>query len=133
MKQKLTITDDGRRIGAKRLYHILSNLDEGEWEVTVEKWKDSRSLRQNNLYWKWLTIIGNELGYYKDEIHELFIEEFADIYTIRDLDGKPKQKRYRTSKMNVQQMSRYMNRIEQFAAEYSIQLPHPEDDLLKAT
>ena len=115
--------------GKHSIRRMIETAEPGDYMLSLEEWKSKRSLNQNALYWKWLQIIGDELGYYKDELHEEFIEAFSDIYTIKGLDGKPKQKRLRTSKMNVQQMSTYMDRIQQFAAEQGIMLPQPEPEL----
>lgn len=130
---KVHIQDGSITDGKKTLRAYIQSLKDGDYAVKIEEWKDKRSLRQNALYWRWLEVIGNELGYYKDELHEVFIDQFSDVWTVRGLDGKPKQKRVRTSQMNVKQMARYMDRIEQFAAEQDIQLPQPEDELIRTT
>lgn len=105
------------------LRDYLTSLPDGSYTLTVQKAKESRSLEQNKLYWKWIGIISEDLGYYPEELHEAFIDQFAPVYTTRDLDGKPKQKRTRTSKMSVEQMGKYMDRISHFCAEHSIRLP----------
>lgn len=130
MKRKITIHNGTVVRGGASIRHMIEHLSNGDYAISVSEWKDSRSLNQNALYWKWLQIIGDDLGYHKDELHEEFIEAFSDIYTIKGLDGKPKQKRVRTSKMNVQQMSTYMDRIQQFAAEQNITLPQPEPEFV---
>lgn len=129
--QKLTITNDDRAIGRKRLTHILDNLDEGDWEVTVKEWKDKRSLRQNNLYWQWVTICAEERGYSKDGMHEAFLMAFAPKKTVEKLDGSKEEKPVRTSEMNTKQMSDYMRLVDREAAENGTVLPRPkEDDLI---
>jgi len=100
--------------------------DGQEVEVSVKEWKNSRSLQQNRLYWEWLTIIGNEIGYTKEELHEVLLHEFAPVVTYTGLNGKPIQKRVRTSAMNTKQMAEYLDAIDRFAAEQSISLPQPE-------
>jgi hypothetical protein len=105
------------------LRDYLASLPNGEYTIEVCKTINSRSAEQNKLYWKWIAIISEDLGYYPEELHEAFIDQFAPVYTTRDLNGKPKQKRTRTSKMNVEQMTKYMDRISHFCAEHSIRLP----------
>jgi len=116
--------------GSAGFKKAIREAEDGAYMWSLEEWKRSRSIRQNNLYWKWVTIIGNDLGYHKDELHEEFIDQFSDIYTTRDINGKPKQRRVRTSAMNVEQMTRYMDRINQFAAENGILLPQPEPEIV---
>jgi len=126
-RQKIKIKDGKVTIGSEQLKGAIRNLSNGEYAVEISEWKDDRSLRQNALYWKWLGIIGNEIGYHKNEMHEIFLEKFAPIKTMRNLEGKPVQKPTRTSEMKVEQMSDYMTAIDRFAAqELNINLPRPE-------
>lgn len=117
-------------LGEHNLDRIIQMLSDGEWEVKIKRWKDKRSTNQNNLYWKWVTIIGNELGYRKGEMHETLLAEFAPMKTIPKLDGGQRTVPIRTSEMKVDQMSEYMNAVEQLAAEMNIALPHPEEEML---
>jgi len=103
--------------------NYLTSLPDGDYTLEVYKTKSSRSLEQNKLYWKWVGIISEDLGYYPEELHEAFIEQFAPFFTARDLNGKPKQIKKRTSKMSVEEMTKYMDRISHFCAEHSIKLP----------
>ena len=119
-------------VGRHELRDKIPKLDDGYYRIKIDKWKDSRSLDQNALYWSWLSIIGEDLGYYKEEIHEEMIRMFAPTYTLRGLDGKPKQKKLTTSKMKVNQMHEFMNRVDQFAAEQGIVLPQPDDKLIES-
>jgi len=115
-------------IGRERLRKEIRSLD-GIYEIKITKWKDDRSIRQNNLYWQWVGIIANELGYHKRELHEALLEKFAPIVTIRDIDGKPRQKILRTSMMNTKQMYEYMNDTNIFTTqELNINLPQPPED-----
>jgi len=40
-------------------------------EVRIQKLKSTRSHQQNRYWWVLMGILGNELGYTKDEIHEI--------------------------------------------------------------
>jgi len=126
-RQKIKIKDSKIIIGSPELRNVIRGLSDGEYAVQISKWKDDRSLRQNALYWKWLSIIGNDLGYHKNELHETFLDKFAPIKTIRNLEGKPVQKPTRSSEMSVEQMSDYMSQIDQLAAtQLNMNLPRPE-------
>jgi hypothetical protein len=119
-------------VGKHLIREAFAKLKDGYYNLTIDEWKDSRSIQQNRYYWSCLEIIGNDLGYFKDEIHEEFIRMFAPVYTIRGLDGKPRQIQLTTSKMNTKQMHEYMNRIDQWASENNIVLPQPDDALIKS-
>jgi hypothetical protein len=111
-----------------KLANYIRTLQDGVYAVTVKEYKSKRSLEQNALYWKWISIIGNDLGYHKNEMHEALLEHLSIPYTFKGIDGKVKQKQLRTSMMNTQQMSDYMFAVEQFAAEQSINLPRPDEN-----
>lgn len=121
------------------------------FEVTVKERKKDRSTDQNALYWKWLTIIGMELGESKEEIHERMKSDYlvhiyerddpeysAMIHAIREVwrsgmkveaAGLRKQivKLTSTTTATVKQMTEYMTEVERFAASMAIRLPSPED------
>jgi len=129
---KIKLENGKVTVGKHHIREAFAKLKDGYYKLTIDGWKDSRSIQQNSLYWKWLTIIGNDLGYHPDELHHEFIRMFAPLYTIRGLDGKPRQIQLTTSKMNTKQMSDYMNRIDQFASENNIVLPQPDDALIES-
>ncbi len=96
--------------------------------VEIKLFRNTRSNRQNALYWEWLTIIGNELGYFKDEIHDEVREKFLPVEEYEIL-GVMKKRLTSTAKLDVLEMSNYMRQIEIFfASEYGIVLPVPLDD-----
>jgi len=121
---KIKVKDGDIVIGRADVRDKVRKLKDGYYSLTIKEW--SRTLSQNALYWQWLTIIGNELGYEKNELHEVFLDMFAPVMTFRDINGKPKQRKMRSSEMSTKEMSEYMNHIDQFAAEQSIILPQPE-------
>src|SRR5699024_12479951 len=101
----------------------IKGLEDGDYSVMIEDRKDSRSLQQNRLYWKWVGIIGDDLVYFKEEMHEALLDEFAPSYTYRDLKGKPRQENVRSSKMTLEQMHDYMMHVDRSAAELGVIFP----------
>jgi len=120
MRFKVRI-EGGKVIGGGAMKSYLPTLKDGDYAFEIKRW--TRTVEQNNLYWKWLEIIGNDLGYFKNEMHEVFLDMFAPTMTFADLNGKPKQRKVRSSEMTVKQMNEYMNQVEVFAAEHGIALP----------
>ena len=106
------------------------SVDGKQWVVTIKKYQKQRSLPANNLYWKWLTIIGNELGSTKDEMHDIFREKFLPWEEIEKCGVKVKILTSTSAEgFSSVMMSEYMGQIDRFAAqELAIILPHPEDD-----
>ena len=121
---KIKVKDGDIVIGRADVRDKVRKLKDGYYSLTIKEW--SRTLAQNSYYWVCLEIIGNELGYEKNELHEVFLDMFAPVMTFRDINGKPKQRKMRSSEMSTKEMSEYMNQIDQFAAEQSIILPQPE-------
>ena len=124
MKIKVKIHEGKVTYGRDDVRDAVAKCKDGYYALTIKTW--DRTIEQNALYWQWLTIIGDDLGYTKEELHEIMLDEFAPVMTYRDLQNKPKQRKIRSSEMSVKEMSEYMNHIDRFAAEQSIILPQPE-------
>lgn len=140
--------------GLKKAQHVINNLKVTPGcplEVVIRPYKASRSQQQNALYWKWLTIIADEIGDTKDALHEQmkrrFLkpileredEGFADIMNnlrqaYRDGHKKLAQQievsvmlEVTTSRLNVSQMTEYLESILDHARSMDISLPIPPD------
>lgn len=96
------------------------------WIMSLKEEKDNKSLAQCRLYWKWVTIIGNEIGNFKDE---------QDVI-LRQMHGEPKyvvidrvnvQYRKTISQLSVVEMSELLTKVSYWAGSEGIILPHPED------
>ena len=151
MKAKLVINSEGVR---KRCIEIVKAIPYSTsviHEVVIREYKRNRSAEANALYWQWLTIIGNELGESKEDLHERYKSDFlvhiyerddpeysATIEAIREVwrhgmkteaAGLRKKIVHLTSTTTATtaQMSEYMQSIERHATSLAISLPHPED------
>ena len=110
-----------------RALKFIIDLDISElYEVSVRLFKDSRSKAQNRLYWKWIPYLADHCGYTHNRMHtELKIrflgtisEEIAGV-----LITEPKS----SKKLKVKEFTNYLREVEEFANDYEIRLPHPED------
>lgn len=93
-------------------------------EITEDK--DSRSVKQNKLYWEWVSVIGNELGYTKDETHAILRDKFLG-YTETTTKFSVIKELRSTTKLKVKEFKDYLEQIDMFVSEYGIMLPRPED------
>ena len=59
-------------------------FDKETHEVIIRTYRKNRSVEQNAYYWKLITIISEELGYSKEDTHELYKEKFLINIMIRD-------------------------------------------------
>ena len=110
------------------------NVDGKQWTVTVKRYQKQRSLAQNALMWKWYTIIGNHLGYDKDEMHDVLREKFLP-WELVEVCGVQRKKLTSTSgpSFTVAMEAEYLSAIDRFAAqELGLLLPHPEDEFYES-
>jgi hypothetical protein len=113
--------------------HILENMTRGVFketecdEVVVEMKPntDSRSIKQNKLYWKWLKVF-EETGNTQDAMHNYLREmylgcEFEKVrgHTVKVIPS--------TTKLGVKEFSEYLLKIDILAGEMGLILPRPED------
>ena len=144
---KIRLLDEARK---RRACEIISTADTNK-VVEIKDYKANRSASQNALMWQWTTIIANELGESKDDVHQRHKEkylipilerddsEFAEMMeALRELhrQGLKQQAIFlhkrivdmsSTTKLNVTQFTEYLNDIEHHAASLGIMLPHPSD------
>lgn len=109
---------------------ILSDPN-GSWRVTIKPWRESRSLSQNSLYWKWMAelskqakIDGNEFSgevwaeffkkyYCPDRVVEMPLGESSTIKT--------------TTKLDTGEMHHYLSNIQAWCMREGFHLTIPSD------
>ena len=92
--------------------------------MEINKPGEKRSSLQNRLYWQWMTVIGNHLGYSKDDMHDLMLAKFAPSKKILDVEVI-----ITTSTMTPTQMTYYMSEIKRWAYDFfELILPEPDDN-----
>lgn len=120
-------------------------------EVVVKLHQKDRSLSQNSLMWVWITIIADEWGWTKEEVHEDLKRRLLVRIYERDEPGygamiQSVRKVYRsglkddatamhqqivrmtsTTGATVKQFTEYLNDIEKDMAGKGFSLPHPDD------
>ena len=132
---------------------VIKNLPlDPAHKVVISGYKTSLSDRQRRLYWMWLRIMGNEIGYTKDEMaYEMkrkFLvgiferdetkEEYGEmIQALRDLYKQDKDRitflltqivgLTSITDASVENMIEYLTEIDNHARGLNINLPHPSD------
>jgi len=112
--------------------HFSQFPDSDKAIIEIKDDKDSRSVKQNRLYWEWINVIGNELGYTKDETHILFRDKFLGYNELTTKKGATIKELKSTTKLKVGEMKDYLEQIDIFVSEYGIMLPRPEDLYLES-
>lgn len=113
----------------KHKQHAIDFINKAEFYpvlVDVSKYKKNRSQAQNRLMWKWLTIIGDHLGYDKEDLHDELRLKLG-YYRIVESEGKPVTILKESKKFNTKEMQDYMDKIEALAMQFGLVLPKPDD------
>jgi hypothetical protein len=106
--------------------HFKEYPDSDKAIIEIRDDKDSRSVKQNRLYWEWVSVIGGELGYTKDETHAILRDKFLG-YTETTTKLSVIKELRSTTKLKVGEFKDYLEQIDIFVSEYGIMLPRPED------
>ena len=123
MNFRVSTTD---QMGAVKDY--LDRLPEGKvYDITVTLHRQKRSDPQNNLYWKWVGIVARSTDNDAETVHKVFARMFLGI-EVQECLGEKVAKIKSTTKLNTEEFTEYLERIEAFClTELGIVLPHPED------
>ena len=106
--------------------HFKEYPDSDKAIIEIRDDKDSRSVKQNRLYWEWISVIGGELGYTKDETHAILRDKFLG-YTETTTKLSVIKELRSTTKLKVGEFKDYLEQIDILMSEYGIILPRPED------
>ena len=125
-KTVIMTKNEGRLTFDVELPYVFSMLANGKYTITIKRANEKRSIPQNDLMWMWLTCIERETGTPKDDVYMYYCKKFL-MKTIQV--GSKMERIYNTSsKLNMEQMTEFLNKIQVDAAtEFGITLPKPED------
>lgn len=101
-----------------------SGLEGKKVEVIVRKETHPRTLAMNSYYWGVIIpLIGDHLGYDKDEMHEALKVKFAS-----QIDENGLTRIESTAKMTVERFIEYTEAVKRWAAEFlNIYVPDPNE------
>jgi len=123
MTKRFTLTNDNRAEVIPRIGEYLKALNcEKPHSVIISERKETRRTQQNSLLWKWYSVIGDELGYTRDEIHDLLRYKILGMES-KEIAGEAIETLPSTTKLSVGEFSEYMEQVSRFAASMNIRLP----------
>lgn len=97
-------------------------------EITVQKLRSKRSVQQNRLYWLYATILSNEIGYSKEETHEILKFKFLKREKVDEASGQVLEYLKSTAELTKAEFADLISQTIQFAAEnFNIVLPLPQE------
>ena len=104
----------------------LKELDQNVlWSVTVKPYKSTRTLDQNDYYWRLVAELADYFGLKsKDEMHEVLLYKLlSEEKQIKNLKVMTINS---TTKLNQKQMNDYIERVKEFARGYGFKLGEEE-------
>ena len=129
------ILDNERKLAelTGKLGRIKPGSNQPVYKITVEEYKENRSLAQNRLLWVWMKEVseqhhasGGKLV--SDEIWHEYFKELLLPAQVVELRGQFIKQRKSTRKLNTKEFTQYLENIDHYCgSELEVQLPHPED------
>lgn len=104
----------------------LKQLDKNQmWTIKVSPYKSTRSLDQNEYYWRLVTELADYFGLKsKDEMHEVLLYKLlSEEKQIKNLKVMTIGS---TTKLNVKQFNEYLEKVKDFARGYGFKLGEEE-------
>ena len=139
---KLTISSLGYVVS--ELTKLITGNSKKSYRVSVKEWRESRSLSQNALYWKWMAEIDKqsplviegtveeEDGNLRYEVfkgaalwHEVFKKYYCPVKIITNGENQLEVKS--TTLLDVGDMTFYLNKIEGWCMDRGIKLTIPDN------
>jgi hypothetical protein len=124
--QRYILRDENIR---ENLIRFIGQLDlETPKEVCIEDHKVRRSLNQNALYHKWITLLKAKTGYTHKELHWHLAMEILGPVEVT-IGGKTREQPRSTADLSKVQFSEYLEQVQCFAAqELGVMLPWPDEE-----
>ena len=126
------------RISLSNIGHLITEITKliqstgKDYRVTIKEYKESRSLSQNALMWKWLSEIDKQAPLMcesKISGPEMWHEVFKHYYCpMKVVANKKAALNIKSTKMlDLGEMTFYLNKIEQWCIDRGIKLTIPSD------
>jgi hypothetical protein len=131
MKKTINISKRGGKVLnldaiKKQLDCLLNIIANGEYELSVSKRKNKRSLDQNALMWKWFSIIEDATVTNSQDVHDYYCKKF--LKRIVSVGNHDEVVVGGTRNLNTAEMAEFLTKVQaDVASEFGIVLPTSED------
>jgi hypothetical protein len=106
----------------------LKHFEGKRVHLTIEKQKSKRSHQQNKYWWVCMTILSQDIGYTKEEMHELAKFKFLKREKVIEKTGEIMEYIESTTKLNKTDFADMTSELHRWASEsFGIVLPVPGD------
>ena len=106
----------------------IKTFEGKDLEVVVQKKRSYRSIEQNKFWWAIMTIVGKEIGMYKDELHEVCKYKFLKREKVMP-NGEVMEYLGSTTELTKSEFSELVERLTIWAGELGIRIPTPNEQL----
>lgn len=110
----------------KNMLAFFSENPFTKFRVVIKEHKKKRTNDQNALYWSWLTIIGKDLGYTSEELHEALKAKILGVVERKTIFGNTVNEPRSTTSLTTKEFTEYLNAVQSFAMSLGIALPQPQ-------
>jgi len=124
------VSEDGKlqKNVSQKIANELKYFANKRVEITIQKLKSTRSLQQNRLWWLYVTIIAKDVGYTKEEMHEILKFKFLKREKVDEKTGEIFEYIGSTTKLNKSEFSDLISDLIQWAAQnFNLVLPLPNE------
>jgi len=113
-------------ISRKKLKEELAYFEGVNVELIIRKKKKHRSLQQNKLWWLYMGMLGEYLGYDKDAMHEICKFKFLKKEAVDETTGLIFEYIESTSKLSTVDFMELIEKLYQWSSEtFNVTLPPP--------
>lgn len=123
---------DGKmqRNTALQIANDIKHFEGKRIHLTIEKLKSKRSTQQNKFYWVLVTILANEIGYDKMEMHDLIKFKFLRTEKVFEKTGEIFEYLKSTTELNKTDFADFIGSLQRWSAEtFNVILPDPGQQL----
>lgn len=115
---------------SQKIANELKHFEGKRVEIRIEKLKSTRSMQQNRYWWLAVTILANELGYDKNEMHEICKMKFLKLEKVCKITGEIFEYVGSTTKLSKSEFADMVNDFVRWAADtFNVIIPLPNEQL----
>lgn len=97
-------------------------------EINIQKLKSTRSCQQNKYWWCIVSILSKEIGYTKDELHEILKFKFLKKEKVDEKTGEIFEYVGSTAKLSKTEFAEIVDGLIQWSSEtFGVSLPIPNE------
>lgn len=113
---------------SEQLKAECKKTDLKEFEVVFKSKSKHRSTQQNRWWWACINILSNELGYSKDQMHEICKYKFLKHELVDEKTGEVFEYLKSTTELTTTEFSTLIESLIQWSAEtFNCVLPYPNE------